>query len=93
MQHRSPSQIGHAEAKVNEILCRRPQTEGQTIRLIREWFAYYDLSDVTTLLELAIWKANVNDIDQDAAARQDSRRRCGTGLNVVIPGVLRFLEA
>ena len=52
LQYRSPSQLALAEAKVNEILARPQQTEGQKITLIRERFAYYDRLDVTTMLEL-----------------------------------------
>ena len=92
MQYRSQRQLEQAEAKVNEILGRRRQTEGQKIALIREWFAYLDRLDVTTMLELDIWRCNINGNVQDAEARQASRRDGGSDMNVIIPGVLRFLE-
>ena len=91
MQCRSSNQLGQIRAKVNEILGRRQHPEGQKIALIREWFSYYDLLDVTTMLELAIWRCN-NGNGQDAEIRQRNRRNCGGDMNVIIPGVLEYLE-
>ena len=90
LQYRSQIQLEEAEAKVNEILGRR-QSEGQKITLFREWFAYCDLLDVTTMLELAIWRCN-NGNERDAEARQAIRQNCGSDMNVIIPGVLEYLE-
>ena len=90
-QHaRSPGQLEQAETKVNEIL-GLDQTEDEKIRRIRKWFAYYHLLDVTTMLELAIWKCN-NGTGEDAAARQSSRSNSGSDMNVIIPGVLDCLD-
>ena len=91
MQYRSPVQLEQAESKVNEILGRHRQPEGQKIRHIQEWFAYYYLLDVTTMLELAIWRANMDHNGQDA--RQASRGRCGNDMNVIIHAVLPYLGA
>ena len=60
--------------------------------MIREWFAYYERLDVTTMLELAIWKVNLDGNERDAHARQASRQNCGGDMNVIIPAVLPFLE-
>ena len=92
MQYRSPRQLAQAEAKVNEILGRHHQPVGQKVALIREWFAYYDRLDVTTLLELAIWRSNMNGNEQNAEAKRMLRRSCGSDMNVIIPGVLEYLE-
>ena len=92
MQYRSPSQLAQAEAKVNEILGRRQQTEEEKSQRIREWSAYYDLVDVTALLELAIWRVNMDGNEKDAKARQARRENCGGDMNVIIPGVLQFLD-
>ena len=106
MQCRSPGQLAHAEAKVNEILGRHQQTEEEKIQCIRKWFAYYDRLDVTTLLELAIWRANMDGNGHDAEAmqrnprmrrrrrgeRDASRRNCGADMNIIIPAVLEYLE-
>jgi hypothetical protein len=99
MQYRCPSQLQRAEAKVHEILGLLPQTEdrgierGRRIFHLRKWFTYCDLSDISTMLELAIWKARMMDDDElDAEARQASRRRCGIDLNVIVPGVLLYLK-
>jgi len=59
MQYRCPSQLQRAEAKVHEILGLLPQTEdrgierGRRISHLRKWFTYCDLSDISTMLELA----------------------------------------
>ena len=92
LQYRSPSQLEETEAKVNEILGRRRQPGGQKIALIREWFAYYERLDVTTMLELAIWRGNMNGSERDVSARQASRIRCGSDMNVIIPCVLKYFE-
>ena len=77
---------------MNEILARRRQPVGQKIALIRDWFAYYDQLDVTTMLELAIWRCNNGD-EQDAEARQRNRSNCGNNdMNVIIPGVVEYFE-
>ena len=90
MQYRSPGRLEQAEAKVNEILGRNQQMRDEKIQCIRNWFAYYDLVDVATMLELAIWKANMGVTEQDAEARQASRQNCGSDMNVIIPGVLSY---
>ena len=98
MQYRSPSQLQRAEAKVHEILGLLPQTEdrgsgrGRRIFHLRKWFTYCDLSDISTMLELAIWKARMDDDELDANARRASRERCGNDLNVIVPGVLLYLK-
>lgn len=43
-------------------------------------------------LELAIWKARMDDDELDADARRASRERCGNDLNVIVPGVLLYLK-
>ena len=91
MQFRCPGQLAQAEAKANKILSRNQQTEeARKSSSIREWFAYYDLLDVTTMLELAIWRCN-NGNERDAMARQAIRRNCGNDMSVIIPGVLDYL--
>ena len=92
MQYRSPEQLEQAEAKVNEILGRDDENGPQKIESVREWFAYYNLLDVTSILELAIWRASMNCTERGAVARKASRRKCGNVMNVIIPGVLPFLE-
>lgn len=91
MQHRSHEQLGQAEAKVTDILGRN-LAQDDKIESIREWFAYYNLLDVTTLLELAIWSSNMTGNERGVEARRASRANCGGDMNVIIPGVLRFLE-
>ena len=81
IQYRSPRQIEQAEAKVNEILCHNTYTEEEKVDSIRDWFAYYDILDVTTMLELAIWRCN-NGKEQNAV-RQASRRNCGSDMNII----------
>ena len=57
-----------------------------------KWFAYYCLLDVTTILELAIWRVNMDGNEQDAEARQERRRMSGSDMNIIIPGVVSYLE-
>ena len=92
MQYRSSSQLEQVEAKVNEILNLDEQREHEKIASIQNWFAYCDLLDVTTFLELAIWNVNMDGNEQDAEGRQARRRSCGSDMNVIIPAVLQFLE-
>ena len=103
MQYRSPSQIEQAVTKVNEILDRdEPRVEElipedehmeETVVSIRNWFGYYNMLDVTTMLELAIWKANMDgNQEQDMETRQARRRSCGNDMSVIIPGVLDCLD-
>ena len=89
LQYRSPVQLEQARAKVNEILGRQ-QTENEKIQCIREWFAYYERLDVTTMLELAIWGANIDGNGRDA--RQASRSRRGNDMNVIIQAVLPYVN-
>ena len=77
---------------MNQILDREGQAEGEKIESIRKWFAYYYLLDVTTMLELGIWRCNMDGNEPGAEARQASRRNCGSDMNVIIPGVLQFSE-
>ena len=92
MQFRSHSQMDQIGMKMNEILGRQQQTDAEKMTFIRRWFAYYDLLDVTTMLELAIWRCNVDNNEQSAEARQRNCRNCGSDMNIIIPGVLPFLE-
>ena len=86
------SQLAQAQAKVYEILDDHERPGVVFIKRIREWFAYYDRLDVTTMLELAIWRVNINGNELDAEARQASRKRCGNDMSVIIPGVLEYLD-
>lgn len=92
LQYRSHRQLAQAEAKMNEILGYRDQTDDEKIDCIRKWFAYYYLLDMSTMLELAIWRCNVDGNEQDADARYASRQNCGGDMNIIIPGVLSFLD-
>ena len=93
MQYRSPDELGRAEAKVNEILGRHEATVEEKVASFRKWFAYYDRLDVTTMLELAIWRVNMDGFnEEDTEARQAIRRNCGNEMNIIIPGALEFLE-
>ena len=93
MRYKSPDQLEQAEAKVNVIILSHPQqTTTEKIQAIREWLAYCEWLDVTTLLELAIWRCNMGGNEQRAEARQANRRNCGSKMNVIITGVLEFLE-
>ena len=92
MRYKSPDQLEQAETKVNVILSHPQQTTTEKIQAIREWLAYCEWLDVTTLLELAIWRCNMDGNERDAEARQASRRSCGSDMNIIIPAVGKYLE-
>eukprot|EP00984_Skeletonema_dohrnii_P037023 scaffold38627_cov161-Skeletonema_dohrnii-CCMP3373.AAC.1 len=94
--------------RINMVL---PHTSGKT-KAIRQWMdsvtnrlvyyrgAHYQLSrEAMTILELALWKAKLDDSEEgrndkidsvDASARQEARIKCGA--SVVIKNVLPFLK-
>ena len=79
---------------INEILDRGDSTKEKKLDQIRGLFTYYDLiDDAMTLLELAIWKANIDETNnQDSDARQSCRRNCGAEMNIIMKGVLQFFN-
>lgn len=104
VNHLSSYQLTEAENKVNAIIGEQGPLTGLTwdedrraqeerIARIRSLFAHYELVEATSILELAIWKANLDrGIAQDEEARQACRRRCGREINVVIAGALQYIE-
>ena len=54
------------------------------------------LKEATTLLELALWKSNLDDNDEDEVAKEGQREReemrVTSGADVVIKNVLSFLR-
>jgi hypothetical protein len=94
--------------RINMVL---PHTSGKT-KAIRQWMdsvtnrlvyyrgAHYQLTrEAMTILELALWKAKLDDSEEggndkidsvDASARQEAHIRCGA--SVVIKNVLPFLK-
>lgn len=89
----SANQLVEAEEKINAILSRQEQTKDEMLEQIRVLFAYYELVEATTLLELAIWKANIDEgVGRDHESRQTRRRACGRGMNVIISGVLQYFN-
>ena len=82
--------LTEAENAINAITNTRDQTREEDLKHIRALFAHYELErkkEVTTILELALWKAV--DEFEDLTAREESRVACGAG--VIIPVVLPFL--
>ena len=86
--------------RINQTLPNTPAT--QKSRAIKKWIIrvlgrmeHYKsehkmlLKEAMTLLELALWKANLPN-NVDAADRQQARVTCGA--NIIIPHVLSFLN-
>ena len=86
--------------RINQDLPNTP-TNGKTV-LIRQWMEsviermehyksehYTLLKEDMTQLELALWKANLPNIDA-AESRHEARVTCGA--NIIIPHVLSFLN-
>ena len=74
--------------RINAITNNRERTKEEKLEHIRALFAYYELVEVTTILELELWKAKVNEFD-DLNFREECRFTCGAG--IIIPIVLPFL--
>ena len=54
---------------------------------------YWELREATTLLELAVWKSNLNDdTEQTAEMRQRRRQECGTDIHIIMNCVLEFFD-
>jgi len=52
-------------------------------------FVYYELVEATTILELALWKAKVDEFDDlNARTREEYRVTCGAG--IIIRNVILF---
>ena len=76
------------EVEINETNNGRAPTREEILERIRVLPAYYELPEVTTILELALWKARMDEYD-DLNAREEYRVTCGAG--IIIPNVLSFL--
>jgi hypothetical protein len=59
---------------------------------MREWMFYLYRRDVSTLLELAIWKTGMNDNqpETDRAKREAIRDQLGNEMNIIIKGVMKY---
>ena len=91
----SSSCLTQAENRINEILSTNTRTRKDNLERVRGLIAYYELVEATTILELAIWKANMgareND-QQDDEARQACRQNCGADMNVIVKLVLQYFK-
>ena len=56
--------------------------------------AYCELIEATTILELAIWKAKLDQqyVEDIKEARQVCRTNCGAEMNIIMKGVLSFFS-
>ena len=80
--------LTEAENAINAINNSRDRTREENLEQIRALFAHYELVEAMTILELALWKAKVDEVD-DLNAREECRFICGAG--IIIPIVLPFL--
>lgn len=87
-----PEEMGVVQAAVAGILELRVGWDDQRAQL-RDLLAPYELrhkKEVTTILELALWKAEVREWDSsNPSVRETSRVNCGA--DSIIPNVLPFL--
>ena len=69
----------------NAINDDRDQSKKEVLVRIRALFPYYELEEATTILELALWKAKVDESDDlNARTREHYRVTCGAGITIRI---------
>jgi hypothetical protein len=76
----------------NRKILGRPITYAGEVEDMREWMFYLYRRDVSTLLELAIWKTGMNDNqpETDRAKREAIRDQLGNEMNIIIKGVMKY---
>ena len=87
----SMSGLTEVANRINAFIndCERTRKEN-TIGQIRALFAYCELVEATTILELYLWKVKVDDFDDwNARTRDQCHVKCGA--DITIPNVLPFL--
>ena len=93
VQYMSWSRLKRIERRINEIVNSIEWVVKDEFDLVRGLITYHELTEVTTLLELAIWKAHLATIGKenlyDIEARQHCRLNCGSDMNVIIRGMLQ----
>ena len=52
---------------------------------------YYELKEATTIIELALWKAEIE--EEGHQGREECRVLCGADINIVMKGVLPFFSS
>mmetsp|Transcript_12997 Transcript_12997/g.16585 ORF Transcript_12997/g.16585 Transcript_12997/m.16585 type:complete len:119 (-) Transcript_12997:112-468(-) len=103
--------------RINQVIPTTNADENENTEAIQQWMesvirqiGHYKtqhkelLKDATTLLELALWKAKMNEKEEDSLGEvkakkikldmqsERSERRITSGANIVIKNVLPFLE-
>eukprot|EP00579_Thalassiosira_antarctica_P025553 CAMPEP_0202028500 /NCGR_PEP_ID=MMETSP0905-20130828/63482_1 /ASSEMBLY_ACC=CAM_ASM_000554 /TAXON_ID=420261 /ORGANISM="Thalassiosira antarctica, Strain CCMP982" /LENGTH=427 /DNA_ID=CAMNT_0048592209 /DNA_START=267 /DNA_END=1550 /DNA_ORIENTATION=+ len=63
LEHMSVTGLAEAENAINAITNNRERTREENLEQIRALFAHYELVEATTILELAIWKAKMEEFD------------------------------
>jgi len=53
---------------------------------------YWELKDATSVLELAIWKTNLDDTAQTTELRQHRRQESGADMQIIMSHVLQFFD-
>jgi len=87
----SLNDLNGLEERIDEVLNWPGLTREEKLDQIRGFFTYYELIEATTVLELAIWKANIDENNErDSKARQRCRRKCGASMNIIMKEVLKF---
>jgi hypothetical protein len=91
MQYRSDIEMQQIGERLRQILSR-PITYAGKVEAMREWMFYLYRRDVSTLLELAIWKSgmNGNQPETDRTKREAIRNQLGNDMSVIIPSVMEY---
>lgn len=69
-----------------------PREAKQRLARIHGLITYWELKESLPLLELAVWKSNLNDMEQTSEMRQRRRRECGTDIHIIMNCVLEFFD-
>jgi len=78
------------ENKINAIMNDRGHTREENIERVLALIKYHALFEVSTILELTLWKNKLNAMDDsNLATRADCRVMCGG--DDIIPGVMYYL--
>lgn len=82
-----------AEQPISNIFALQV-SHSEKLEMIRDLIFYHEVQTVgVTILELAIWKANIDHSGAgDHEARQACRQGCGSDMNIIINGVLQFFK-
>ena len=70
LEYMSMTGLAEVENTINAITNSHEQTREENLEQIHAMFTYYELVEATTILELVLWKAKVDEFD-DSNTREE----------------------